>query len=151
MINLLQKSFYKFCSLLSSQQFRRFFIFGLTCNIIYTVSIYLLTEKIKFHYIASVVIALIYTSFLGFCLNKFYTFNTSTKTFFPELIKYYNVMFSGLLINVAWMFILVEVFKLWYMASVVIVSAGLMFYNFFLHKHWSFRGLNKHKKDNKRR
>jgi len=40
-------------------------------------------------------------------------------------------MFSGLLINMAWMFILVEVFKLWYMASVVIVSAGLMFYNFF--------------------
>nr|NCT54282.1 GtrA family protein [Microcystis aeruginosa G13-03] len=67
-------------------------------------------------------------------------------------IKYYNVMFSGLLINVAWMFILVEVFKLWYMASVVIVSAGLMFYNFFLHKYWSFRGLNnKHKKDNKSR
>jgi len=51
----------------------------------------------------------------------------------------------------AWMFILVEVFKLWYMASVVIVSAGLMFYNFFLHKHWSFRGLNKHKKDHKSR
>ncbi len=68
------------------QQFRRFFIFGLTCNIIYTVSIYLLTEKIKFHYIASVVIALIYTSFIGFCLNKLYTFNTSTKTFFPEFL-----------------------------------------------------------------
>jgi putative flippase GtrA len=144
-----QKNFKQFCLLLSGKQFRRFVFFGLICNILGVTSIYVLTEYFNIHYLLSLIIALIFVNFIGFCFNKFYTFNTDKKFFLRELVKYYNVMLSGFLLNLFCMFILVEIFKIWYMAAALIVTAVLLFFNFFLHKYWSFRNLNRLKKGRK--
>jgi putative flippase GtrA len=138
MIHQFKKKFIRFCKLLSSQQFRRFIFFGIICNILGVFSIYIFTEYLKLHYIVSLIFALIYVNFIGFCFNKFYTFNTSKKLFWKELWKYYNVMLSGFCINIISMFILVDIFKIWYITAIFIVTAGLTFFNFFLHKFWSF-------------
>lgn len=131
MLDWSKKKFHQFCLLIFSQQFRRFIFFGVICNFLGVGSIYIFTEYFKLHYIISLIIALIYTNFIGFCFNKFYTFSTSKKLFWKELWKYYNVMFSGFLINISIMFILVEVFKIWYITSTLIVTVLLTFFNFF--------------------
>jgi putative flippase GtrA len=146
MINRFKKNFIKFCRLLLSQQFRRFIFFGIICNILGVLSIYIFTEYLKLHYIISLIIALIYVNFIGFCFNKFYTFNTSKKLFWQELWKYYNVMLSGFCINIFSMFVLVDIFKIWYITATLIVTVGLTFFNFFLHKFWSFNSLVRLKK-----
>jgi putative flippase GtrA len=125
--------------LLFSKQFKRFVIFGFFCNLLGISSLYIFTDIFNFHYILSLIISLIWVNFIGFYLNKYYTFQTSPKTFFLELRKYYTVMSSAFVINLASLFILVDIFKIWYITAGLIVTIVLLFYNFTLHKYWSFR------------
>jgi putative flippase GtrA len=131
--------FNRTCSLIFSKQFRRFVFFGFICNALGLFSLYVLTDILKLYYVLSLLIALICVNFIGFYFNKYYTFKTSPKTFFQELGRYYLVMSSGFIINLVSMYTLVEIFKLWYIMAAVIISIVLLFYNFVLHKYWSFK------------
>lgn len=123
----------------NSKRFSKFIIFGAFCNILGTTSLYVFTDFLGLHYILSLIITLIYVNFIGFYLNKIYTFKTPKKYFFRELWKYYSVMSSGFCLNVSSMYLLVDIFKIWYIYAAVIVSIGLLFFNFFMHKSWSFK------------
>jgi putative flippase GtrA len=75
----------------------------------------------------------------GFFLNKKYTFKTSKKHFWHELWKYYSVMMSYFLINLIMLYILVNYFHIWYLYASLITTIGGIFYNFVMHKKWSFK------------
>lgn len=121
------------------KQFLKFILVGAFCNLLAIASLYCFTEILGLYYLLSVLIILIYGNFIGFCLNKLYTFRTLGKYFWRELWKYYSVMLSGFALNLGSIYILVDILKIWYIYAAVIVSVGLLFLNFLLHKYWSFK------------
>lgn len=132
------KKFRLLLNKLVKHKFSRFTLFGAFCNILGIGSLYVFTDILKLNYIFSLIIALIYVNFIGFCLNKNYTFRTPKKLFFQELYKYYSVMFSGFILNISLMFFLVDIIGLWYIKAAIIVSVLLLFVNYILHNNWSF-------------
>jgi putative flippase GtrA len=121
------------------KKFLRFACIGALCASLNLGSLYLLTNILKINYLISTIIALIYINFIGFYLNKYYTFKTHRKRFWQELWKYYSVMFSGFIINLFFMYLLVDVFHVWYLYASLILTVCFIIYNFLMHKNWSFK------------
>lgn len=120
-------------------KFIRFAIIGAFCTLLNVVTLYLLTGVGKVNYMISSIITLVIINFIGFYLNKYYTFKTEKKRFFKELYKYYSVMFSSFILNLFFMFVLVQIFNVWYIYASLTITVGFMFYNFLMHKNWSFK------------
>jgi putative flippase GtrA len=121
------------------RQFAKFVMVGLLCSTLNLLMLYVLISYFNINYILSTLIALLSINFLGFYLNKYYTFQTSKRKFWKELWKYYSVMFSSFLLNLFFMYVLVGVFKMWYIYASLTITIGFLFYNFLMHKSWSFR------------
>ncbi|MGI0480879.1 GtrA family protein [Geminocystis sp. CENA526] len=99
---------------------------------------YGLTSLLQINYLISSVITIIITNFIGFALNKYYTFQTKKKLFWRELWKYYSVMLSSYIINLCAMFILVDLVNIWYLYANIILMIILTPLNYIFHKNWSF-------------
>jgi putative flippase GtrA len=115
----------------------------LFCTIQNVFWLYLLTTILKFHYLVSTIILMITVNSLGFYLNKRYTFKTyktrTIKSVFKELIKYHTVMLSSSLIVLGLMYVFVDIFRIWYIMSNLVISIGMSVYNFLIHKRWTFK------------
>ena len=120
-------------------KFIKFAFIGAFCTALNLVVLYLLTSVAKLNYIISTLIALIAINFIGFYLNKHYTFKTDQKRFLQEIWKYYSVMLSSFILNLFFMFVLVQLFNVWYIYASLTISLGFLFYNFLTHKNWSFK------------
>jgi putative flippase GtrA len=123
--------------------FFKFLLVGLFCTIQNVFWLYLLTTILKFHYLISTIILMITVNSLGFYLNKRYTFKTyktrTIKSVFKELIKYHTVMLSSSLIVLGLMYVFVDIFRIWYIMSNLVISIGMSVYNFLIHKRWTFK------------
>lgn len=123
--------------------FLKFLLVGLFCTLQNVFWLYLLTTILKFHYLVSTIILMITVNSLGFCLNKRYTFKTyktrTIKSVFKELIKYHTVMLSSSLIVLGLMYVFVDIFRIWYIMSNLVISIGMSVYNFLIHKRWTFK------------
>jgi len=122
--------------------FFKFLLVGLFCTIQNVFWLYLLTTILKFHYLISTIILMITVNSLGFYLNKRYTFKTdktrTIKSVFKELIKYHTVMLSSSLIILGLMYVFVDIFRIWYILSNLVISIGMSIYNFLIHTRWTF-------------
>ncbi|MCZ8047578.1 MAG: GtrA family protein [Microcystis aeruginosa K13-05] len=123
--------------------FLKFLLVGLFCTLQNVFWLYLLTTILKFHYLVSTIILMITVNSLGFYLNKRYTFKTyktrTIKSVFKELIKYHTVMLSSSLIVLGLMYVFVDIFRIWYIMSNLVISIGMSVYNFLIHKRWTFK------------
>jgi putative flippase GtrA len=123
--------------------FLKFLLVGLFCTLQNVFWLYLLTTILKFHYLISTIILMITVNSLGFYLNKRYTFKTyktrTIKSVFKELIKYHTVMLSSSLIVLGLMYVFVDIFRIWYIMSNLVISIGMSVYNFLIHKRWTFK------------
>ncbi|NCR42566.1 MAG: GtrA family protein [Microcystis aeruginosa W13-11] len=123
--------------------FFKFLLVGLFCTLQNVFWLYLLTTILKFHYLISTIILMITVNSLGFYLNKRYTFKTyktrTIKAVFKELIKYHTVMLSSSLIILGLMYVFVDIFRIWYILSNLVISIGMSIYNFLIHKRWTFK------------
>jgi putative flippase GtrA len=123
--------------------FLEFLLVGLFCTLQNVFWLYLLTTILKFHYLVSTIILMITVNSLGFYLNKRYTFKTyktrTIKSVFKELIKYHTVMLSSSLIVLGLMYVFVDIFRIWYIMSNLVISIGMSVYNFLIHKRWTFK------------
>lgn len=124
---------------INSYKFVKFFIIGSLGYFSTIAMIYLMTEKLGFHYIVSWQISWFLGNFLTFYFNKRYTFQSKNKRFWFEIWRYYLVNSSSFFISLGSLYITVDIFKIPYILATVIISFALMFYNFILHKKWSFK------------
>lgn len=122
-----------------SYKFLKFFLVGSLGYFSSIAMIYVMTDQLRFHYIVSWQIAWFLGNFLTFYFNKRYTFESSKKRFWAEIWRYYLVNSSSLFISLCLIYTCVDIFKIPYLLASVIVSFALMFYNFILHKKWSFK------------
>lgn len=117
----------------------KFLSVGGFCAGLSLMMMYALTSLAGISYLISTVITIIITNFIGFALNKFYTFKTHQKLFWREMWKYYSVMLSSYMINIMLMYVLVDFINIWYIYASMILIVLLTPYNYLLHRYWSFR------------
>jgi putative flippase GtrA len=117
----------------------KFLIVGGACAAYNLAALYCLTSIFRFYYLFSFVFVFFTGNLIGFYLNKYYTFNTPNNLFWRELVKYYSVMTSNLLLGVFLMFFMVNILKIWYFYAMIFLTVGGTAYNFWLHNKWSFR------------
>ncbi len=122
-----------------SWKFLRFVLVGSLGYISSILIIYLLTEKLKLHYIISWQVAWFFSNLLTFSINKLYTFNSKKRNFVFEIWRYYLVNSSSLFFALIGVYVMVEAFRVNYLIASVLVSLISLFYNFILHKKWSFK------------
>jgi putative flippase GtrA len=122
-----------------SWKFLRFVLVGSLGYISSILIIYLLTEKLKLHYIISWQVAWFFSNLLTFYTNKLYTFNSKKRNFWFEIWRYYLVNSSSLFFALIGVYVMVEAFRVNYLIASVLVSLISLFYNFILHKKWSFK------------
>ncbi|MGK7932337.1 MAG: GtrA family protein [Microcystaceae cyanobacterium] len=123
----------------------RFLVIGGFCAGLSLLIMYGFTGLLKLNYLISTVVSIVVTNFIGFYLNKYYTFKTKRKLFWREMWKYYSVMISSYLLNLMIMYLLVDIINIWYLYATMIIIVILTPYNFLLHKFWSFRQKRKQK------
>lgn len=119
----------------------RYLISGGTAAIVNLSSLYVLTEFLGLWYLASATIAFILAFFVGFGLQKFWTFqcDNKEKTHY-QMSLYFILGIINLVINAGIIYFLVEKFNLWYMLS-QFISAGFLavfsflFYRFVIFSH----------------
>ncbi|MBE5228491.1 MAG: GtrA family protein [Microcystis aeruginosa PMC 728.11] len=122
-----------------SWKFLRFVLVGSLGYISSILIIYSLTEKLKLHYIISWQVAWFFSNLLTFSINKLYTFNSKKRNFGFEIWRYYLVNSSSLFFAIIGVYVMVEAFRVNYLMASVLVSLISLFYNFILHKKWSFK------------
>lgn len=120
----------------------RFLGVGGFCAGLSLIMMYVLTSLIHINYLISTFITIIATNFIGFYLNKYYTFQTKKKLFWRELWKYYSVMLSSYILNVFAMYVLVDLVNIWYLYANILLMAILTPFNYLFHKKWSFKKKN---------
>ncbi|MBD2178016.1 GtrA family protein [Pseudanabaena sp. FACHB-1998] len=119
-------------------QFLRFFLVGGFCASLNLIILYTLTDLCRFHYLVSILIQNIVVNSIGFYLNRAFTFKNQKDNFLQGLIKYHMVMVSSLLIVSILMYLLVDIFHVWYMTAFIFVTIIMIAYNFISHKKWTF-------------
>lgn len=122
-----------------SHTFSIFLLIGGFCYAVNLAILYLLTEYINFHYLASATIAFILTTCIGYILNRTLTFNQRKTPFLLGMLKYNTVMISSYFFVIISMFILVDLLNIYYIFSNLIIAIASTIYNFLFHDKWTFK------------
>ena len=104
--------------------------------------LYIFTEFFGLWYIFSATLAFLFSFLVGFSLNKFWTFASSSADFIHSQILFYlGINLFNLVINNMLLYVMVESLAIWYILAQAIASVLLAFESFFLYK-WLFRSKN---------
>lgn len=122
-----------------AKQFIKFFVVGGFCAALNILIIYILTGIFQLHYLVSIAVQTILVNSIGFYLNKRFTFKQNKTNLWKGLLKYHTVMLSSLIIVSILMYLLVDIFKIWYLFAFVIVTIIMTIVNFLSHKKWTFK------------
>ncbi len=121
------------------KQVARYIISGGTAATVNLLLLYFFTDRLAIWYLFSTVLAYIVSFFVSFFLQKFWTFRDSRKDQInKQLMIYAGIAIFGLCFNVLLMYFLVDVLRIWYMFSQVIVGFILAFCNFLFYKFFVF-------------
>lgn len=130
-------------NIIKSREFHIFVCIGIFVALFSLALLYILVDLIIVPYLFSTIIVFIVANLIGFSLNKYRNFKTSGKFVWQEMKRYYIVVASNALLVAGCMYILVDFLQVWYIYASIIIAVVFAFYNFFLHKNWSF-SIEKH-------
>ncbi len=112
----------------------RYMISGGTAAIVALGVLYVLTDIKGVWYLVSSTIAFVVGFFVSFALQKLWTFkNTHTYDMSRQLFLYFITALGALVLNVFFMYLLVDIAGIWYMFSQVISSGTLAIATFFIY------------------
>lgn len=101
---------------------------------------YLLTDIFGFWYIFSLNLAFVAAFFTSFTLQKFWTFkNDNLDRVYKQALLYFAVVLVNLLINNAFVYLLVEKMDAWYIAAQVMAELIIAIESYFVYKKLIFR------------
>ncbi len=122
------------------QQFLRFGLVGGLCYLTGLGVLYLGTDVAGWHYLASMCLALLIANFLGWALNRKWTFASRSPELLNELARYYGVNLSSHVVTLGLMALLVGFLGWNHLVASAVIAIGLMCVNYFLHRDFSFAG-----------
>jgi putative flippase GtrA len=80
---------------------------------------------------------------VSFTLQKFWAFeDISTESAHSQAVFYFVISVANFFLNLELMTFLVEVVKIWYVLSKIIVSGGIAFSSFFIYRTFIFKKHN---------
>lgn len=119
----------------------RFVISGGTATAVNLGILFLLTHIFGLWYLTSSVIAFMVAFFVSFTLQKFWTFeDTSRNRLRSQAAIYFLIILFDLGVNTALMYFFVEYLHLHYLVAQLISGVMIAVMNFFSYKHLVFKG-----------
>jgi len=138
---------HKIKGLLKSSDFARFIKFGIVGGsgvIVNQFFLWLFTEKVGFHYIASSIVAIFLAMISNFIWNDLWTWKDrgkpGAKAFFVRLTKFCIVSsFAGYVGNLGILWMLTHFFHIHYLISNLFGIAVGTILNYFFNNIWTFK------------
>ena len=118
--------------------FARFVGVGTFCALLNLAIQYSGTGLIGLHYAVSVSVSFVIVNYIGFRLNKAFTFGDRDPRIVRQATRYYGVMVLSLAANLALMAILVDGLGLHYLVAALLVTAFFVCLNFLAHRTITF-------------
>lgn len=123
-----------------SVQVAKYIISGGTAAFAEFLILYVFTEFFGIWYIYSVLIAFLFAFCVSFIMQKFWTFkDKNTNKTHKQAAFYLFISVVNLIVNVIAIYILVEVFELWYMLAQVLIAGVTAIYSFLIYKFIIFK------------
>ena len=98
-------------------------------------TLFTLTEFLKIHYLVSAGIAFIFGLIVNYFLSVKWVFNNRVMdNRLLEFLLFTLIGFVGLLLNELFLWILTDIFLIYYLLSKIVTTAIVYFWNFFLRK-----------------
>jgi putative flippase GtrA len=122
-------------------RYKRFIKFGLVglSNTMIALAVYYLLVAVGTYYQVANVAAFIISSLSGFFLNRGWVFKANRDSFHLQLLKYYTVYCSSLLVSMALLYVWVEALHVnKYFAPLLNLCVTIP-YNYLFNKTWAFR------------
>lgn len=120
-----------------SGQFLRFGVVGGLCFACGLLLVYVLTDLLQWHYLASTPVALVIVNLVGWALNRSWTFRVGRQRSLREFTRYLLVNLAAMAITTAAMALAVSVLGLHYLLACALVAGGMTIVNFVAHRLWS--------------
>ncbi len=117
----------------------KYIISGTTAFSVDILFIYVLTEWFYVWYLLSAVLAFTVAFFVSFYLQKFWTFrDNDRKKIYKQMGLYLIIGLLNLVINTGFMYLLVDVFGIWYLFAQVIMCGSIGLYSFLIYNFLIF-------------
>ena len=121
-------------------EFFKFCLVGLTGTVVNLAVLYSLTEYLGMHYLLSAVFAFVIAATSNFFLNKTWTFREKAgEKVLKKYSQFFIVSLTALAVNLCFLWLFTDVFKIYYIISQMIAIAVSMIINFIGNKTWTFR------------
>lgn len=115
-------------------QIFKFGLVGGTAFVIDYVLLYLCTEFLDIHYLVSSIISFTVSVIFNYILSVKWVFDVKKKQDTSDFIVFIILSVIGLGINSLIMYVMVEIFDVYYMLSKIVSTAVVMIYNFITRK-----------------
>jgi putative flippase GtrA len=117
--------------LVKRKQIIKYIISGGTATGVSLGFLFVLTDWLGIWYLASTVISFFAGFLTSFFLQKFWTFNDNGRDLIKQqLAIFLLITLVNLLGNTFFMYVLVDIFKVWYMLAQVVITALIAFWNY---------------------
>lgn len=125
-----------------SKQFLKYILVGFLGTGLDFLFLYSLVEYLHLYYLVAAFISIAIVLWISFSINKYWTFQDGRKKYLGQFFKYVLTHALGNGINLIILFLLVEIFGLWYILAKIFATAVSAIFNFFITKKWVFKGQN---------
>ena len=117
----------------------RYIISGGTASAVDLGVIYFLTEKVKIWYLFSSILGLFIAFTVSFSLQKYWTFRDTRKSGSgKQALSYFVISIVNLAFNTLLLYVLVDIFHIWYLLAQFITLGIIAISSFFLYKLFIF-------------
>lgn len=121
------------------QELIKFLISGGTSALVNFCLLYFFTDILGIWYLLSSVMAFVFSFFVSFFLQKFWTFGDKNRSVLArQMALYLLIALFDLCVNTALMYVLVDMFGLWYMLAQFFVTGTIAVWNFLVYKFFIF-------------
>jgi putative flippase GtrA len=100
---------------------------------------WLFDSALAVHYTASTVIAYLLSTFVNWAAGRLLVFKESHQPFWQEILKIYLAAIAGLLMNLAIMFVSVDLLHVMEMLSKILATAIVFLFNFLIRKLYIYK------------
>lgn len=121
---------------------KKFFLYGFGGGIAFLITFfttYFLTEKLYIYYLNSAILGYILGILFNFSFQAYITFKTKNILFFDRLIKFSSFQILSLTIYSLLLLTFAEIFKIYYLISLILSSGIVYIFNFLLSKNFVFK------------
>ena len=121
------------------QEFIRYLISGSTAALVNFSFLYFFTDILGVWYLFSSAMSFVIAFFVSFYLQKFWTFRDGSKDVLGrQMVLYLLIALFNLCLNALLMYVLVDLFGVWYMLAQFFVTGTIALWSFLIYKLFIF-------------